>query len=337
MDSTPPPSNQTEYNQSISVPAGKTPISFLQELCTKRGITPQYDLLANEGAVHEPTFIMRVTVGDIVANGQGTSKKKAKHAAAQSALNQIHGIPNGQPGMAGDASQMPQMSDENMAGNPVGELQEFTQKRLLKPPVYEFASEQGPPHAKEFICSVKLGKFQERATGRSKKAAKRAAAHVMLDRIKSIVEDKEKAAMIDESDDDDELPLTGDPKSSYTALKEGKKKIPVASPQQTKEIQKFHAKIMKSGKKNLGLLHNAQLNAPATNYCQMLQQIAEVQRFEVIYTDIAELNVNSQHQCLVQLSTMPVAVCHGTGPTVDEAHAQAAHNALQYLKMMTKS
>ncbi len=43
-----------------------------------------------------------------------------------------------------------------------------------------------------------------------------------------------------------------------------------------------------------------------------------------------------QRQCLVQLSTMPVAVCHGVGQTTDEAHAQAAHHALQYLKIMTK-
>ena len=46
--------------------------------------------------------------------------------------------------------------------------------------------------------------------------------------------------------------------------------------------------------------------------------------------------LSGQRQCLVQLSTMPVAVCHGVGPSTDEAHAQAAHNALQYLKIMTK-
>lgn len=69
----------------------------------------------------------------------------------------------------------------------------------------------------------------------------------------------------------------------------------------------------------------------------MLQEIAEAQRFEVLYNDIPELNTYGMHQCLVQLSSMPVAVCHGEGTTVDEAHARAAHNALQYLKLMTKS
>ena len=50
---------------------GKTPISFLQELCTKRGITPTYDLIANEGAVHEPTFVFKVTAGDFIGTGKG--------------------------------------------------------------------------------------------------------------------------------------------------------------------------------------------------------------------------------------------------------------------------
>ena len=50
---------------------GKTPISFLQELCTKRGITPQYDLIANEGAVHEPTFVFKVTAGEFIGTGKG--------------------------------------------------------------------------------------------------------------------------------------------------------------------------------------------------------------------------------------------------------------------------
>ena len=44
--------------------AAKTPVSLLQELCMRRGISPKYDLLQIEGAVHEPTFVYRVTVGE---------------------------------------------------------------------------------------------------------------------------------------------------------------------------------------------------------------------------------------------------------------------------------
>ena len=40
-----------------------------QELYVRQGITPKYDLVQIEGAVHEPTFKYRVTVGDAVATG----------------------------------------------------------------------------------------------------------------------------------------------------------------------------------------------------------------------------------------------------------------------------
>ncbi|XP_060581095.1 RISC-loading complex subunit tarbp2-like isoform X2 [Ruditapes philippinarum] len=293
-----------------AVPPGKTPISYLQELCTKRGITPQYDLVANEGAVHEPTFIMRVTVGEISANGKGSSKKKAKHNAAQAALNQVLGVANGQAGAGGDAvvnniTPSPGAVEGDGVGNPVGELQELTQKKLMKPPIYEFTSEQGPPHQKEFVCIVKLGKIQETGSARSKKTAKRIAAQNMLNHIKGLVEEGGNAVIEEEEDDD--IPL------------------------------KFYQTVMKKSSKQLKNLQGKPLNAPATNYCQMLQEIAEAQRFEVLYTDIPELSAYGMHQCLVQLSTMPVAVCHGTGPTVDEAHANAAHHSLQYLKLMTKT
>ena len=55
-------------------------------------MTPTYDLVANEGAVHEPIFVYRVVVGEIVATGKGPSKKKAKHVAAQEALERIRQV-----------------------------------------------------------------------------------------------------------------------------------------------------------------------------------------------------------------------------------------------------
>nr|XP_022307308.1 RISC-loading complex subunit tarbp2-like [Crassostrea virginica] len=320
------------------IPPGKTPISFLQEISTKRGITPQYDLLANEGAVHEPVFIMRVTVGEVIATGKGTSKKKAKHGAALAALQQVLGLGEGQTQEQlpmEEGQQSGNTLDGDVPGNPVGELQEFTQKKLIKPPVYEFANEDGPPHNREFVCTVKLGKFTEKGSGRSKKTAKRSAASAMLAHIKNITQDGEEETKIEDSEEEDDIPLNASEiRSSYTTLKEGKVKLPIPSPQQNMEIQQFYQRI----KNNYKVKVNSRLSsAPATNYCQMLQEVSEVQRFEVSYLDIAEVSSKGQRQCLVQLSTLPIAVCHGTGQTVDEAHAHAAHNALQYLKLMTKT
>lgn len=44
----------------------KTPVSILQEVLSRRGTTPKYELVQIEGAIHEPTFRYRVTVADII-------------------------------------------------------------------------------------------------------------------------------------------------------------------------------------------------------------------------------------------------------------------------------
>lgn len=44
----------------------KTPVSVLQELLSRRGTIPKYELVQIEGAIHEPTFRYRVTVADVV-------------------------------------------------------------------------------------------------------------------------------------------------------------------------------------------------------------------------------------------------------------------------------
>lgn len=50
----------------MSAAVGKTPVSVLQELLSRRGTTPKYELVQIEGAIHEPTFRYRVTVADVV-------------------------------------------------------------------------------------------------------------------------------------------------------------------------------------------------------------------------------------------------------------------------------
>ncbi len=50
----------------VSQGAAKTPVSVLQELYVKKGINPKYDLIQIEGAIHEPTFKYRVSVGELV-------------------------------------------------------------------------------------------------------------------------------------------------------------------------------------------------------------------------------------------------------------------------------
>ncbi|ESN95413.1 hypothetical protein HELRODRAFT_102635 [Helobdella robusta] len=186
----------SEFEGEATPGKGKTPISYLQEICTKKGHTPQYDLVANEGAVHEPLFVFKVIAGDVTGTGKGPSKKKAKHNAAISALsqlldcadvNQLASIISNMSNSDQPQSIKPQVlidTGDNAEGNPVGELQEMMQKKMWPPPVYEYTSEQGPPHAREFVCTVSLFNFTEQAVGKSKKLAKRNAATVMLEKVR---------------------------------------------------------------------------------------------------------------------------------------------------------
>lgn len=83
-------------------------------------------------------------------------------------------------------------------------------------------------------------------------------------------------------------------------------------------------------------LQNTCLNDTNLNFVQFLQEIAAEQQFEVTYVDIEEQTYNGHFQCLVQLSTLPVAVCQGAGANKTVAQISAARNALEYLKIMTK-
>lgn len=81
---------------------------------------------------------------------------------------------------------------------------------------------------------------------------------------------------------------------------------------------------------------NMCLNNKEVNYVAFLHEIASEHQFEVTYVDIEEKTYSGRCQCLVQLSTLPVAVCQGSGATSKDAQTDAAKNALEYLKIMTK-
>ncbi|XP_035688430.1 RISC-loading complex subunit tarbp2-like [Branchiostoma floridae] len=316
----------------------KTPISLLQELSTHMGKTAQYDLIATEGAAHQQTFVFRVTVGEVVATGAGLSKKAAKHKAAESALNIIQGkvTPEEANNMSHLHTAAGEQSTYSESGgvltppdNPIGQLQELVVERGWRLPEYIVISEQGPPHCKEFTIQVKVEKFKDTGTGSSKKAAKRSAAGVLLTRLREIPPDQQD--MVRDADiDEDSVPFVV--RDSKTGVK----------PMHAARIGITWATLRNSAGEKITRLKSTSLSTPNSNYCQLLQELAEEQNFEVEYLDIAgmfaaeELSASSLHQCLVQLTTQPVTVCHGQGHTRDEAHAHAAHNALQYLKLMVR-
>jgi len=346
------PSKSANSSSLSNNSAPKTPVSLLQELYVRKGITPKYDLVQIEGAVHEPTFKYRVSVGELLATGCGQSKKKAKHTAAKQMLDKLIALQQNQP--SGNVSsidsvgviQQPKASkvvelpkdldaelmsphDDGINGNPVGDLQEMCMNRRLPPPVYEVGLEKGAPHERCFIivCAVG-GNLKESGSGKSKKLAKRQAAHKMLNTLKSmpVERDNEQSfAMIDEDD-----------------LAQGIARCKTSSNnkmdhQQVDSFFKFHRDLKVSRGPHLAGLHNsASFEAAQEDPEEFLDKISTEQDFFVTYVDVEEKSKDDKNHCFVQLSTNPVTVCFGIGQSPNQAKLNSAANALQYLRIMTK-
>jgi RISC-loading complex subunit TARBP2 len=86
----------------------------------------------------------------------------------------------------------------------------------------------------------------------------------------------------------------------------------------------------------LNELQTTSFNDASFNLVQFLYAIASEHKFEVRYDNIKEKSNTAKCQSLVQLSTLPAAVCKGNGASREEAPASATQTALDYLKIISK-
>ncbi|XP_046500786.1 RISC-loading complex subunit TARBP2 isoform X3 [Equus quagga] len=313
--------------QMLAANPGKTPISLLQEYGTRIGKTPVYDLLKAEGQAHQPNFTFRVTVGDTSCTGQGPSKKAAKHKAAEVALKHLKGGSMLEPALEDSRSPpmevQPPVSPQQSECNPVGALQELVVQKGWRLPEYTVTQESGPAHRKEFTMTCRVERFIEIGSGTSKKLAKRNAAAKMLLRVHTVPLDARDGNEAEPDDDHfsigvgsrlDGLRNRG-PGCTWDSLRNS-----------------VGEKILSLRSCSLG-----SLGALGPACCSVLSELSEEQAFHVSYLDIEELSLSGLCQCLVELSTQPATVCHGSATTREAARGEAARRALQYLKIMAGS
>lgn len=354
-----PASNEAASSPTLAM--AKTPVSLLQELYVRRGITPKYDLVQIEGAVHEPTFKYRVTVGEFVATGCGQSKKKAKHCAAKAVLERIRSsrIKSGISGQAkktvsdGNATsvagvervELPDLDkeilspyDDGIEGNPVGELQELCMNRRMQPPAYEVSLEEGQPHERKFVIVCSVGKQGEAGFGKSKKLAKRQAANKMLRRLKSQPAESDSRGQSSSlhTVDDDELAqgIVATVRGGGSA--DTNSKDHPSSSSQALRVAKFYKSLKPLPGTQLQHLQDLTTKQLGEDPCQRLDNVCQEQDFTVTYVELEEINKLGDKMCLLQLSTLPVAVCYGTGENEKAAKEAAAFNALEFLTIMTR-
>ncbi|XP_077289136.1 protein Loquacious-like isoform X1 [Arctopsyche grandis] len=321
--------HEAAKREMASIPS-KTPVSVLQELLARRGTVPKYELVQIEGLIHEPIFRYRVTVSDVVAIGTGRSKKLAKHKAAKTLLDKLAGENQPDSTTNGTGSDNADNGDASYEVNPIGWLQEMCMKRFMPPPRYvteqEEGSGNGAPHERIFTVACVLMSHREVGRGKSKKVAKRQAAHNMWQLLQDTHQDLTR---------DDELGQKGaNAAARYADMKVSK--ISTLTTSHSHKVAQFHNHLKQNVGPVLAKLQGTPLNTKDFNFVKFLQEIASEQVFEVTYVEIEEKSITNKFQCLVQLSTLPVAVCYGVGKNSKDAQSSAAQNALEYLKIMTK-
>jgi len=327
------------------------PIGALQERFQSRGIIPDYKFLNTDGASHCPTFTFQVSVGDITASGNGQTKKQAKQAAAKSMLDILDGrAPSGgeagKPAAAGTAGAggegaangeaakdgaKPAENGKKPAGGPpqvgnkIGMLQEFCVTKGLPMPVYDVMNVGGQPHQRIFTIGVRVGSLALTGEGTSKKESKREAATKMYEKLKELGQGA--------------LPMiNGGGKLEPGSHPDNEaKSIDTLNGKQREQIGKFFGDLSVNKNSVMQTLHRGAVASVAgPNYVKFLKDLAEEQKFAVTYVELDEPVEGGGVMSLVQISSMPVAVCNGFGTNLDAANNEAAKSALLYLKMMTK-
>lgn len=87
-------------------------------------------------------------------------------------------------------------------GNPIGWLQEMCMSRRWPPPFYDMEHEEGLPHERQFTIACSVLKYKEIGTGKSKKLAKRMAAHKMWQALHDLPVE---GAAVQSADEDEEV------------------------------------------------------------------------------------------------------------------------------------
>lgn len=89
--------------------------------------------------------------------------------------------------------------DDKVMGNPIGWLQEMCMSKRWPPPFYKMEHEEGLPHERVFTISCQVLKLSQTGTGKSKKLAKRVAAHKMWQALQDMPQESESAVLDEDS------------------------------------------------------------------------------------------------------------------------------------------
>ena len=157
----------------------------------------------------------------------------------------------------------------------------------------------GQPHQRNFSILCCVGKLRESGAGGSKKDAKREAAQKMIDKLKCLGPNSSAAPATDVAQPD----MDEDMLNKLNNLK-----VETLNSGASQKVAGFYRKLQTAGGSKLASLHMTSLKGRTGDYVAMLGELGKEQKFEVTYVEVEEKCDDDSTQCLVQLSTLPVAV-----------------------------
>uniref|UniRef100_A0A1B0G2Q8 DRBM domain-containing protein n=1 Tax=Glossina morsitans morsitans TaxID=37546 RepID=A0A1B0G2Q8_GLOMM len=150
---------------------GKSSVSALQEYCAKNKISaPTYEWIDSESG----SFICRATVMEVEADGNGRSKRDAKHLAASNIIKKLR---LRHP----DIDEIPQVEQTEIpTTDMIAVLRDYCVQHQHPLPTFEMVQEGGTPDAPEFIALCTLASIKRFGMSEKKKDARQKAALAML-------------------------------------------------------------------------------------------------------------------------------------------------------------
>lgn len=151
--------------------AQKSAVSALQEYCAQKKVpAPTYDWIDSE----DGSYICRAQVMNTDADGQGRSKRDAKHLAAS---NLIKILRTEYPDI--DAIR-PVDVVENPTVDMIAKLRDYCVQQQHPLPIFEIVQQGGSPDAPEFIAMCSVASIRRYGTSEKKKDAKQKAAQAVF-------------------------------------------------------------------------------------------------------------------------------------------------------------
>lgn len=179
----------------IKMAVAKTPISLLQEICTKYVFAvPKYQLIENGPGSQ---FEILVTASNYSASGVDTVKQQAKHKAAQQLLGKLRELDELKD-ILKEIPALPQSEKNNNIVDPVSNLLEICAKHNWEMPSFNLKGFSGPSNDPVFTIECAFKEFRAEGCARTKKDAKKVSAKLMLEKIGHLVNPPEDDAPLEE-------------------------------------------------------------------------------------------------------------------------------------------